>query len=336
MKKLSIITLFFGLLVIAFGCSKSENNDSAYYFRAKVEATKVEALKHHASVVDGNLRIFGVWNDKEAIAFSVRDFTNSAGTFAVDYPNAINNQAKYHRDITSTDENQHFGTSNGELIITEITSKAIKGTFSFMAKNPNSEPVSITEGEFFLPLSNVWVNIVEEKAIDAIEKFKEVVPQSLVDDVTARGFEIHHGNNPPTIEGSFLSQPHILISPYAGDTYPQGHQWPKRTYTFYNQQDGKISINIKASDTTEGGHGFYVMGSGNKFTIFAQIEGVERGVKKRSITLISGEVSAEGVKNLKAAYTLTWKEGDSNNYILMPVGKSRISGDKDGLAKRVR
>lgn len=334
-KKLNFLGII-SVLTLVFGCSKGENDQNQYYFRANVQGSKIEAEKHHASVTKNSLAIFGIWNEKEAISFLIKNFNNTAGTFEIDFPEKIDNQAKYHKNFTSTDKNQHFGTSIGSLTITEINAQTIKGTFSFVAKSANNEEVTISEGEFFLPLTSAVVNLGEQTAVDLEQKFTEIIPKNILEDIQSRGFQIYKGNNPPNVEGAFLSQPHILISPYGSDDFKAGHQWLDRTYTLYNQQGSKINLDISATDTNETGYGFYIMGEGNKFTIFAEIQGVERGVKKRDVTLLSGEISIEGIRNLQAAYTLTWKEGDLNNTGLMPVGKSRISGDKDGLAKRVR
>ncbi|MDO5104785.1 DUF6252 family protein [Capnocytophaga sp.] len=339
MKKTFYLSVF-ALLALIFSCSKNENSQNeSYYFRATVNGTKVEASKHHVSVFEKTLRIFGVWgsNSTEGIAFSIQKFTSTTGSISINYPTEnIENQAKYHKDYTSVDEHNHYGNTLGNLTITELTAKTIKGTFAFTAKNQKGDVVTVTDGEFFLPLGEMVLNIGAETQLDVVAKFKEIVPQNVLNDIQSRGFEIHQGANPPIIEGAFLSQPHVLMSPYAGDSRPKGYVWPNRTYTIYNQTVSTARLSVQASDASEKGTGVYVMGSGNRFTIFSQLEGAENGIKKKNITLLSGEVTQEGIKNLKAAYTLIWKDGDTSNSVLMPVGKSRISGDSDGLAARMK
>lgn len=77
----------------------------------------------------------------------------------------------------------------------------------------------------------------------------------------------------------------------------------------------------KASDAQGVGQGVYVVGSINKFTIYAQAYGQERGIANATSSVYLGEIIPSGIANYKAAYvlTFTWKENYPSNR-LMPVG----------------
>ena len=80
------------------------------------------------------------------------------------------------------------------------------------------------------------------------------------------------------------------------------------------------------------GYGAIISGSGNKFTVFLSHAANTEGVKNNDITLISGELTPQGIKNLVYVLTVTQKD-DSNNKI-MKVGTYRIFTHYESIAQK--
>ncbi|MDO4783371.1 MAG: hypothetical protein Q4A09_09185 [Capnocytophaga felis] len=329
MKKLHYFKLVVVLIttIAVFSCTKNDSGEG-YYFKAKINGTKAEAILHHAAIgqTEGKtvLFLYGRWGDKLIHGIDIKhfDFPKSVGAYPID------NEGKTAKASYRTNK-ELFDSSKGNLIIESITDKTIKGTFEF-----TSGDATITEGAFYLPLHNVGTANAPEIEVEIQNILSEIKPESLTR-LKEGGMAIHQGNNPPVVEGIYLSSPHILMQPYPGDNYKKGHQWNDYTYRISGQTNGHATLDLKAADANLSGAGVYITGSDNRFTLYARVYGQERGVRNTNIIVISGEVTPEGIKNFTSSYVLTWKEGDASNSVLMPVGAHRVSGDEDGLAQKI-
>lgn len=163
-------------------------------------------------------------------------------------------------------------------------------------------------------------------------QIKNIVPQTIIDDLKTRGMTINEGTVPPKIEGIFLSSPHTLEAPYGtDDTYSKGYVFSDLIMKFSNQKDdGSVTIETKNAGTTANGLGGFISGNGNKFSIFAELKYVSGSVTATQIRVFSGEITSNGIKDFYT--TLLIKEKNDPSGDLIPVGKSRILKDGDGLA----
>lgn len=164
-----------------------------------------------------------------------------------------------------------------------------------------------------------------------------IVPAAVLDDMRAKGLVVNGGSEPPKLEGIYLESPNVLVSPYGpDDSQPKGKTFSDYKYRFYDQNGTTVKIDAKATNGTEvtSGVGALVAGSGSKFTIFAQQKGVSSGIETTELSVFSGEVTADGITGFQYAFTLTDKKNDVNDDLL-PVGKSRVFADGDGIARRI-
>ncbi len=321
-----IIVIF--AIILSVSCTKDDNS-GGFYFRATIDEIKAEATAYRAFITEetnGVLHIYARWGRDELTGIDLNhfNFPKTAGEYTIKYPGSV------VKGMYKTDKMQ-FNTSEGKLTIESIENGTIKGTFKFIATQSTGEKVTITEGEFYLPLQAISAG---ENTSDVAIEIKKIASDEMIAQIKNNRMEIHEGNRPPSIEGIYLSSPHILMVPHVRDHYSQGHRWPDYKFRFYNQQNGKISLDFKASNAQGIGQGAYVTGSGNRFTIYAQTYAKERGVANNLSCIYSGEITPKGIVNYKIAYILTWKENDPNN-MLMPVGAFRISGDSDKMSERI-
>ncbi|GAB3313724.1 hypothetical protein GCM10027299_00990 [Larkinella ripae] len=169
-------------------------------------------------------------------------------------------------------------------------------------------------------------------------KIQTIVPQATLNDLKAKGISINEGSSPPNIEGVYEISPKRLLSPYSEkDSYRKGRIISNYKYRFYQQQGDVVQVDFKsaASSDTGTGKGGFLSGSGNKFTLFLEVSGIDGGIAYKSLDVISGEVSPGGIVNFQAGETLTQKTGDDRDTQLIPVNQARIWEDGDQLAKKI-
>jgi len=168
---------------------------------------------------------------------------------------------------------------------------------------------------------------------------KAILPDKTLTEMVANGMTIHEGTNPPNIEGIYLLDNLKFL--YTSD--PDDHYFTKGDpaadykYKFYDQQGVKVKSDYKALKfgvfDTATGSGAIISGSGNKFTVFLNHAANTEGVKNNDVTLISGELTPQGIKNLAFVLTVTEKK-DSENKI-MKVGTYRIFTHYESIAQKV-
>ena len=149
---------------------------------------------------------------------------------------------------------------------------------------------------------------------------------------------IHEGTNPPNIEGIYLLdnlQFHYSSDPDEKD-FTNGDKAADYKYKFYEQNGVKLKSDYRALKfgvfDMATGSGAIISGSGNNFTVYLNHAAHTEGVKNNDITLISGKLTPEGIKDLVLTITVTKKEDIGNR--IMKVGVYRIF-QHEGIARRV-
>lgn len=166
------------------------------------------------------------------------------------------------------------------------------------------------------------------------DKINNIIADSVIKAFESRGLVINRGNNPPKVEGVFLASPFELHSPFGpADPYLKGRIIENYLYKIYDQVGDEAKVDYKNSVSDNAiGLGSFISGSGNKFTLFAKNTGTNNGINYRVVSIITGELTSAGIKDMQHAFVLTEKDGDDGNSILMPEGKGRIWFDNDKLS----
>ena len=166
-------------------------------------------------------------------------------------------------------------------------------------------------------------------------KIQSIVPTAILDDMRAKGLVINEGSQPPQLGGIFLANPYTLLSPYGPeDGWQKGRVISDYKFRFYDQTGDEVKLDFRQSSEMATGLGSFVSGFGNKFTIFAQTKGTQSGIENTQLSVISGELTADGIADFQYAFTFTAKTGDTSNSILIPVGKARVWEDGNRLASK--
>ena len=158
---------------------------------------------------------------------------------------------------------------------------------------------------------------------------KAIIPEETLRQIRAQGMPIHEGTNPPNIEGIYLLD--NLQFHYSSDPDEKDFK-----YKFYEQNGVKLKSDYRVLkfgvNDIATGSGAIISGSGNNFTVFLNHAAHTEGVKNNDITLISGKLTPEGIKDLVLTITVTKKEDMGNR--IMKVGVYRIF-QHEGIARRV-
>lgn len=165
-------------------------------------------------------------------------------------------------------------------------------------------------------------------------EIQAIVPQSIIDDLKKRGMPVNEGITPPNVEGIYISSPHTLASTYDGDSYTVGYEFGDLNLKLSNQDEEALSvtIHIKQGGATGSGIGGFVAGTGNKFTIFSELDVIDGAVTSKQIRVFSGEITENGIKDFYSALVI--KEKNDPDKKLIEVGQGRIIKDGNGLAEK--
>ena len=165
---------------------------------------------------------------------------------------------------------------------------------------------------------------------------KAIIPEEFIGKMAANGMTINEGTNPPNIQGIFATG--ILKMIYTSlnyDTFPIGKEIESYRFKFYEQRGTKIKTDyinedILANDQATG-RGTIISGNGNKFTAYLDMDITDIEIKTRDVSVLSGEITPEGIKNFQYAFLKMEKTGDFSER-MVPVGTIRIWISKDQLA----
>ena len=165
---------------------------------------------------------------------------------------------------------------------------------------------------------------------------KAIIPEEFIGKMAANGMTINEGTNPPNIQGIFATG--ILKMIYTSlnyDTFPIGKEIESYRFKFYEQRGTKIKTDyinedILANDQAIG-RGTIISGNGNKFTAYLDMDITDIEIKTRDVSVLSGEITPEGIKNFQYAFLKMEKTGDFSER-MVPVGTIRIWISKDKLA----
>lgn len=155
--RLSILTGLIVIFILLFaGCGK-DGTSGKYYMTAKVNGVKWESATDQLAAGYQSFNTYfyatGATSDEnEIISIQFLDFPGNTGTYSMGTGQyqflcfyTIGNTTYYVFD----DEADAIGT----LTITTLTSKTVKGTFSFTGvTSDGSASMQVTEGKFNLPV----------------------------------------------------------------------------------------------------------------------------------------------------------------------------------------
>ena len=164
---------------------------------------------------------------------------------------------------------------------------------------------------------------------------KAIISEDFIAKMAANGMTINEGTNPPNIEGIFATGVLKMIYTSLEKDFPIGEEIESYRFKFYEQRGTKIKTDyinedILANDQATG-RGTIISGNGNKFTAYLDMDITDIEIKTRDVSVLSGEITPEGIENFQYAFLKMEKTGDFSER-MVPVGTIRIWISKDKLA----
>lgn len=175
----------------------------------------------------------------------------------------------------------------------------------------------------------------EPKRFDIPSEAKGIISEDFIAKMAANGMTINEGTNPPNIEGIFATGVLKMIYTSLEKDFPIGEEIESYRFKFYDQVGTRVKTDyvneafINEEQAT--GRGTIISGSGNKFTAYLDMNIIDSGIKTRDVSVLSGEITPNGIKDFQYGFLKIEKIGDTRNK-LVPEGTIRIWVSKNKLA----
>ena len=175
-------------------------------------------------------------------------------------------------------------------------------------------------------------------------QIRKIVPDSILTNMMNQGMPINGGNEPPEIEGTYIATPFDMISSSVPDD-PETHQFADFIVTFKNFNKRKLTLEIDYENGPETGTGLasFVVGEGNKFSMFCEVKSTQLILfKADAILVITGTLTENGIEDFYVANFMVDNHGntvplgiiDEDLGVWIPNGTGRVIYDSDGFSEQ--
>jgi hypothetical protein len=167
-------------------------------------------------------------------------------------------------------------------------------------------------------------------------EIKNFVSQQTLDSLRTLGAVINEGTTPPTLDGIFNCTPVKCIKDNS-NVNKLGLIFNNLRYKFSNLNPVSKEIIVLTKDLVQNevltSTQSYIIGSGNKFSVFINSTGPQYGITTKVLTIISGELNGLDINNLTYTFYMDEKGADPTNK-LINVKTGRVFEDSDKLTER--
>jgi hypothetical protein len=186
----------------------------------------------------------------------------------------------------------------------------------------------------------------KEVAPDGLsQKIRNFVSDQTLNQLKQMGLVVHTGQNPPNLEGIYLSSPRILVTTVPKDASNPGAQFADQKIKIYAQNNQALtaSLDFKEFSTQDGrllgqslGVGAFLAGTDASFTLFIESKGylLSNNNKDTSrytfLDVYSGIKTSNGIKDFNNALLMLDDHGDPYDR-LIAINTGRLF--KDELAE---
>jgi hypothetical protein len=177
-------------------------------------------------------------------------------------------------------------------------------------------------------------NLVNENGLT--KEIVNLVPDQILNEIKDLGMPIYSGENPPSIEGSYLAKPFILKSSNIESDSP-GMLFADLYIKFRNQNNKNLTIDFDYANGGELGLGYgsYIVGDDGKFSVFVEVDVTYNESKAKVVMIISGKLADDGIKNLYYANFMIDNFGNEQGYWI-DNGTGRVLYDEDGFSEEYK
>ena len=164
-----------------------------------------------------------------------------------------------------------------------------------------------------------------------------LISPEILAEIEGMGMPIYTGGNPPKdITGVYVSSPDICVATNVpNDYFGPGHQFADFYFNLSEQNNSQLTIVVATAQAahTGDGTGAYIVGEGDKFTIFCPLNSHTAAYDHdyKNVVIFSGIFTADGIQDF---YHSTFMlEGGGFEWGLIEDGQGRVIYDSDGMSE---
>ncbi len=163
----------------------------------------------------------------------------------------------------------------------------------------------------------------------------ELMPPNILEEMENLGMPINRGGNPPLVSGAFLASKFVLMnSNRQGDFI--GFKYPDYKVEFSEFSSLNLSIKMNYINGFERGKemGAFIVGEGNRFSVFAETQTEKESEIAHFAYVISGRIIQDTIIDMHVANFML-DNNDNPNEIWIEVGEGRVLMDFDGVSEPI-
>jgi len=165
------------------------------------------------------------------------------------------------------------------------------------------------------------------------QEIKNIVPDSTLNKIVALGMPVNKGTNPPNLVNIYKMSPLALTATSITNDYAIGSVFSNYKFRFYEQDNEKLTIKLQdaVGNQTGTGSGGFISGDGNDFSVFMKVHTIQDSISQCDLlSIISGTITAEGIKNCYYSLFMLDDYGDPKN-VFIENESGRVLNDSDGM-----
>jgi hypothetical protein len=173
---------------------------------------------------------------------------------------------------------------------------------------------------------------VEENGLT--QEINNLIPDSIITKMVDLGMIINRGETPPVLNGTYFASPFVLKASNVPNDTP-GYTFSDYSLTLFEQNNDNLSVKMDYYNGGESGTGIggFVVGTNNKFTVFAEVNSTYIGYTAKMVHVVSGTLTATGIEDLYFANFML-DNFDNLGGIWIAEGEGRIIYDSDGFSEK--
>ncbi|MDR1341238.1 MAG: hypothetical protein LBK58_14465 [Prevotellaceae bacterium] len=289
-------------------------------------------------VASKEVSINGVFNKSDGIAVVTGEINRTSNGITVygevfsDGGKSLTDKGFYLSKVSNSPNEQTDATkismgSGSSSFFRNITGLEPAAKYRYMAYATNTSGTVVGEIKEFVTLDGQGVT----------DDINRIVPKEIQQAMIDLGLPIYGGGSPPAIAGTYKMAPCILKASNFRDNYSVGHKFYDSYITFSDQNNSNLTVKVNIVHGNESGMGTgaYIVGEGNRFTVFVAMTLTDQQSRHQWQTayVFSGTISPEGIRNLQYSLFMIDDGGDPNRN-LIENGQGRLVYDPDGLSER--
>jgi hypothetical protein len=179
--------------------------------------------------------------------------------------------------------------------------------------------------------------LIWEKIWELTPEIDDLVSSDMLEALKDLGFAVNEGYTPPNIEGTYLATPLTLVK--KSSSMGIVAQWDMYV-TFSGQNNDNLTVNVDYDMQSDNGpmgasgSGSFIVGEGNKFSIFMEGTREELGYTAKTVEVFSGEMTDSGIKNYQWGVLMIDDNGDPLNHWI-ENGEGYLKKDGDGFSEKI-